>query len=599
MRKNPTARVLAGVATLAAVSMGPALAGGSIAEAANKAPHSSTTIKMALNQTLAGWNVFTSNDNQFVLNEILNLIWPSPFITTNKLALVQNTDIVSKVADTVVGPVQTVTYTINPKAEWSDGTPITADDFIYAWQAQCGGQSADPYCSDNWKDIGNQPYDDAGTSGYNQIQSVVGSKPAKGSCAAGSTADRNAGLCPNGLTVTVTFEKNQPYSDWQGLFGLVPAHVARVHGWNTLAADGNTVQGFSVDPVARVLSAEQYKLQSYDSTGNNVVLVKNPDYHGSDPGKADSIVFVNESNDDNGVSDMSNGSFQVWEPNSTSLAYVQTAQAAGLHTSVVPGLQFEHFDFNESNPYLAKVQVRQAIAYATDRAAIIKAVDQAAPGTKPLDNRMFMNNQATYVANGKAYDAVDLKKAASLMTAAGFKKVGGYWQPTFGPQKGQDLTLQDYSTTASLRGQVMQLWQNQMKNFGIKIGINQIAAGKLFGTVGPKGEFDIIEFAWVGGVFPSGNQAIYCSYNLNACSSNWDHFSDKAVDKLLFAGPQSGNFKTEVADYNKADALLWADMATLPIYQKPVMVAYTNVNHVLNNPGSAGVTWNAQDWTVS
>jgi len=598
MKKYPSARVLAGVATVAAMSLGPVMVGGTVAGAA-RAPHASTTIKMALNQTLAGWNVYTSNDNQFVLSEILNLVWPGPYITTNKLALVQNTDLVSKVVDKVAGGVQTVTYTINPKAEWSDGTAITADDFIYMFQAQCGGASADPYCSNSWKDTDGQPYDDAGTSGYNQIQSVVGSKPATGNSCGGSSANRTAGLCPNGLTVTVTFEKNKPYSDWQGLFALLPAQVARKYGWNTIGANGTTIQGFSANPVARVLSAEQYKLKSYDSTGNNVVLVKNPDYKGTDPGHADSIVFVNESNDDNGVSDMSNGSFQVWEPNSTSLAYVQTAKAAGLHVSVVPGLQFEHFDFNQLNPYLAKVQVRQAIAYATNRQAIINAVDQAAPGTKVLDNRMLMNNQAGYVANGKAYDTVNLKKAASLLTAAGFKKVGGYWQPTWGPQKGKDITFQDYSTTASLRGQVMQLWQNQLKSFGIKIDINQISAGKLFGDVGPNGKFDIIEFAWVGGVFVSGNQGIYCTYSLAACGSNWDHYSNKSVDNLLFAGPQSGSFKTEVSDYNKADALLWADMATLPIYQKPVMVAYSNVNNVINNPSSAGVTWNAQKWTTS
>ena len=30
---------------------------------------------------------------------------------------------------------QTITYQIRPEASWSDGTPITADDFIYLWRA--------------------------------------------------------------------------------------------------------------------------------------------------------------------------------------------------------------------------------------------------------------------------------------------------------------------------------------------------------------------------------------------------------------------------------------------------------------------------------
>ena len=54
---------------------------------------------------------------------------------------------------------------------WSDGTPITADDFIYNWQAQSGNPA--------YTDVGGKPYDDASTAGYNQIASVVGSDPVR------------------------------------------------------------------------------------------------------------------------------------------------------------------------------------------------------------------------------------------------------------------------------------------------------------------------------------------------------------------------------------------------------------------------------------
>ena len=113
---------------------------------------------------------------------------------------------------------QTVVYKLNPKAVWSDGTPITADDFIYNWQAQSGNPA--------YTDVGNQPYDDATTSGYNQIASVVGSDPSGGAaCDPGSTANRNAGLCPNGRDVTVTFKPS--FADWRSLYtNIVPAHIA-------------------------------------------------------------------------------------------------------------------------------------------------------------------------------------------------------------------------------------------------------------------------------------------------------------------------------------------------------------------------------------
>ena len=135
------------------------------------------------------------------------MVWPQVFIVTNKLQPVLNHQLMESASVTSTSP-QTVVYKLNPKAVWSDGTPITADDFIYNWQAQSGNPA--------YTDVGGQPYDAASTAGYSQIQSMVGSAPSGGAaCAPGSTADRNVGLCPNGRTITVTFKPS--FADWRSL----------------------------------------------------------------------------------------------------------------------------------------------------------------------------------------------------------------------------------------------------------------------------------------------------------------------------------------------------------------------------------------------
>ena len=58
-------------------------------------------------------------------------------------------------ADVTSTSPQTVVYKIKPDAVWNDGTPVTADDFIYNWQTMDGVHCAD--CSS------------ANTSGYDQI----------------------------------------------------------------------------------------------------------------------------------------------------------------------------------------------------------------------------------------------------------------------------------------------------------------------------------------------------------------------------------------------------------------------------------------------
>jgi peptide/nickel transport system substrate-binding protein len=536
---------------------------------------------MALDEDLAGFNINTSAASEFVLQEILDVVWPQTYIVNSALKPVLNTQLVTSVKETT-NP-QTITYHINPKAVWGDGTPINADDYIYNWQAQSGNSA--------FTDVGNQPYDAASTSGYSQIASVTGSNPPSGqTCQPGSTADRNVGLCPNGDTVTVKF--SSPYADWQALFGdIVPAHIARTVGWNT---------GFTGP--AQAISGSWYTIQSYNAN-QSLVLVRNPKYWGT-PGKLDKIIFSFFSDDTQEVPALQNNEVQVINPTSVSTSIVQNAaQLPGITKVTTPGLEFEHFDFNEADPYLAKVQVRQAIAYGTNRQELIShTVGEISPGLKPLGNRMFVSTQSQYVDNGSAYTNPNPSKAESLLSGLGFKKASdGYYQPNYGPQQGQDLTFTIQSTSGnSIRAETEQLFQAQMKAIGIKIDIQNYDANTFFGTNLPNGTYQIAEFAWVSTPFPSGNQSIYCSYtNTSQCDDNWIHYANPQVDKLMAEGSAATSASQEAADYNAADKILWQDMATLPLYESPQYFAWTSTyGNLVPNTSSVGIPWNANLWGV-
>jgi peptide/nickel transport system substrate-binding protein len=551
--------------------------------AATRASSSSGgTATMALDENLAGFNVNTSASSEFVLQEILNMVWPQVFIVNNKLQPVLNSQLMESASVTSTDP-QTVVYKLNPKAVWSDGTPITADDFIYNWQAQSGNAA--------YTDVGNQPYDAESTSGYNQIQSVVGSDPSGGAaCDPGTAADRNVGLCPNGRTISVTFKP--AYSDWRSLFsngGLVPAHIARTVGWNT---------GFTGP--TQTISGSWYKIQSYNSN-QSLVLVRNPSYWGT-PGKLNKIVFQFFSDDSQLVPALQNKEIDIFNPSTVNLSIVQTAdQVSNTTKATLPGLEFEHFDFNQSDPYLAKLQVREAIAHGVDRQSIInRTVGEVAKGIKPLGSRMLVSSQQGYKGTNYAFSP---SQSASLLKEAGFKKASdGYFQPDYGPQNGKDLTFTIQSTSGnSVRSQTEELFQAQMKAIGIKINIQNYDAQTLFGTNLPNGQYQIAEFAWVSSPFISGNQPIYCSYtNTENCAQNYTHSANKQVDQLMASGASAPSQSQETEDYNKADAILWQNMVTLPLYQKPQFWAWSNsLKGVLPNTSLLGVTWNAEDWTIS
>ena len=534
---------------------------------------------MALDQNLAGFNINTSAASEYVLQEIMNMVWPQAFIINNKLAPVLNTQLLQSATQTGSSP-QTIVYTLNPKAVWSDGTPITADDFIYNWQAQSGNPA--------YTDVGGKPYDTASSAGYNQIQSVVGSNPSGGAaCAPGSTADRNVGLCPNGRTITVTFKPS--FADWRSLYtNVVPAHVARVVGWNT---------GF-VGPT-QTISGSWYTITSYNEN-QSLVLTRNPTYWGT-PGKLDKIVFQFFSDDTQLVPALQNKEVNIINPATVNLSIVQTANQVPSTTKfTVPGLEFEHFDFNEADPYLARVGIREAIAHGVNRSTLIaRTVGEVSSGIKPLGSRMYVSTQPQYKPTTFAYSP---SQSATLMKEQGFTKASdGYWHPNFGPQKGQDLTFTIQTTSGnSVRSQTEQLFQAQMKAIGIKINIQNYDANTFFGTNLPSGTFQIAEFAWVPTPFVSANQPIYCSYtNASKCGQNWNHYANAQADGLMASGNSAPSPSQESSDFNKADAILWHDMDTLPLYQKPQFWAWSNnLKGVLPNTASVGVTWNAENWSV-
>jgi peptide/nickel transport system substrate-binding protein len=547
--------------------------------AATKASSSGGTATMALDENLAGFNINTSAAAEFVLQEIMNMVWPQAFIVNNKLQPVLNSQLLESAAVTTSSP-QTVVYKINPKAVWSDGTPITADDFIYNWQAQSGNSA--------YTDNGGQPYDDASTAGYNQIASVVGSAPSGGAaCDPGSTANRNAGLCPNGRTVTVTFKPS--FADWRSLYtNIVPAHIARTVGWNT---------GFAGP--AQAISGSWYTITSYNAN-QSLVLTRNPSYWGT-PGKLNKIVFQFFSDDSQLVPALQNKEINIFNPTSLNLSIVQTANQVPDTTKMTQaGLQFEHFDFNQSDPYLAKLQVREAIAHGVDRQSIItRTVGEITKGITPLGSRVLVPTQKGYKGTAFAYSP---SQSNNLMKEAGFKKVNGYYEADYGPQKGKPLTFTIQSTSGNtIRSQTEQLFQAQMKAIGIKINIQNYDANTFFGTNLPNGTFQIAEFAWVTTPFVSGNQPIYCSYtNGSQCDENWNHYANAETDKLMASGSAAPSQAQELEDYNKADATLWQNMVTLPLYQQPVFWAWSNnLKGVLPNTSSVGVTWNAEDWSLS
>src|ERR1700712_3996937 len=96
-------------------------------------------------------------------------VLPEAYIIQPDLTVKYNSDLLaSEPTSSVSGTTQTVTYKINPKANWSDGKPITADDFKFTWNIQKSNDPTKGGCAALLS-----------TTGYDQIQSVAGTDSGK------------------------------------------------------------------------------------------------------------------------------------------------------------------------------------------------------------------------------------------------------------------------------------------------------------------------------------------------------------------------------------------------------------------------------------
>ncbi|MEU2013610.1 ABC transporter family substrate-binding protein, partial [Nocardia sp. NPDC019302] len=219
---------------------------------------------------------------------------------------------------------QQVRYTINPKAVWSDGSPITWEDLRSQAHALSGKDNAFLVSS---------------TSGYDRVGKVE-----RGS------DDRQA---------VVTFD--QPFGEWQGLFNpLYPKSVTATPDSFTNAAKNELP-----------LSAGPFVITSIDRSQNRIVLGRNPRWWGDTP-KLDSITFS--------VLDHS-----AWLPaiqnNELDIAYmsgIENVSAARNAANVVirrtPEATWSHITFNGApGSLLADPQLRIAISKAIDRQGVVTA----------------------------------------------------------------------------------------------------------------------------------------------------------------------------------------------------------------------------------
>jgi peptide/nickel transport system substrate-binding protein len=447
------------------------------------------------------------------------------------------------------GPPMKITYHINPKAVWSDGSPITSTDFKYTWQQIT---------------TGNDIYD---KTGYKDIQTVDDSDP---------------------KTVVVTFKN--AYASWRDLFGgFYGVYPSKLLPADEKARDAAMKDGYK-------WSGGPWMLDHW-TKGQEIALVPNPNYWGDKP-NLDKVVFKIITDTAAESQAYKTGQIAMFYPQAQ-LELAQLKTQPDTKFDVTTSLSYEALWFNAQKPPLDDKNVRQALAYATDRDAIVNSLfGQIQPGIKAINGFVTPGNKEWYTDPFKIYTPTQ-SKVDELMKASGYAKGSdGMWA-----KGGKPVTLQISTTAGNKRRELTeQLLQSQWKTAGFTLTTNNTKAGTLFGEWGPQGVFQISLYAQVPPSTDPGICSTFCSENIptkdNPSGQNWTRLASPAIDEPWKAVDKELDQSKRKDEVDKGQAALAAELPGLPIDPFPDVLIYNSakLHGPIDHNFAFGPFVNMNDW---
>ena len=510
------------------------------------------TLTWPLDQIPTNFNALQIDGSLFDNNTVVSALQPSMFLFDAAAEPRFNPDYLVSEPTLATAPKQVVTYAINPKARWDDGTPITWEDFHWQWEAVNGK---------------NEAFQISSANGYSEIESV----------------ERGA----NDREVVVTFAR--PYADWQGLFSpLLPATSTR---------DPKIFnEGWKDRPL---LTAGPFVFESVDQTSQTITVVRNDKWWGN-RAKLDRIVFRAIPDHTAQIDALANGEIDLVDVGPDANVYNRAKGIEGVEVRVAGGPNFRHLTINGTGPNLKDVKVRQALAMAIDRAAIGRALlGPLGIDPKPLGNHIFMANQVGYQDNSGAIGGYDSTRAAQLLDEAGWKLEGNVRMKDGRPLE-ISIVIPGGITTSRQESELM---QNMLGRVGVTLKIDVVPSPDFFDKYIRVGQFDFTVFSWIGTPFPvSSAKSIYAKPKTNSqggldVQQNYARVGSDEIDELFQKATSELDRAKAIELANQIDKLLWEEVHSLTLYQRPELWACKKGLANVGAYGFAAAVYEDIGWT--
>ncbi|MET8761837.1 ABC transporter family substrate-binding protein [Lentzea sp. NPDC004782] len=413
-------------------------------------------------------------------------------------------------------------FKINPKAKWSDGNPLSWQDFEAMWKSLSGTDKA---------------YEVAGTTGYEDIEKVE-----KGA------TDQD---------VKVTFKKK--FAEWMGMFSpLYPKSMSSsVEEFNKGWADKPKV------------TAGPFKIGTIDLTAKTVTVVRDDAWWG-EKAKLDKITFRQV--DRPALADaLANGQIDWFDIGSSvdNFTKAKGMQGVSIRQAITP--DYTHITFNGADSSILKdPKLRVALMRGIDPKTIARALlGQMLKGDAQITgNHFFLLGTKEYKDNS-SIASFDKEAAKKQLDELGWKLDGETRK-----KDGKELVVRYVIPTPNpVSDQIAKLVQSQLKDIGAKVDIQAVPSTDFFKQYVNVGNFDMTGFRWLASATPiSDSKGIYY-LDPTSTNQNYGHTGSEEINKLLDQANGELDDAKRAAITNEADKKIWEIGAQLPLYQLPGAVA--------------------------
>jgi peptide/nickel transport system substrate-binding protein len=467
----------------------------------------------------------------------------------------------------------TVTWKLRPGLLWSDGSPLTCDDYKF---------------TQTWiMDKGNTGLY-AGRSGYEDVTAFD---------------------CTDPQTIVLHFGKI-----YEGYITMYPVPLPKAYMSKFTVKDDVAHKGMGAKDMPNVPVSGPFKYKSVTS-GAEIRLVRNDNYTNpwdQKPANLDTLIFKWYGDADAMIAGYKGGEFDI--ANDLNDADLPKIADQGDQVKQLDSLTYEFLRPNW-NPDTCSPKITDRgkgcpVSDPAIREAIRWAVNKDEINTRLLGGAAAIavtnvSPNAWFYSAPPAY-SFDPEKAKSVLDAAG-------WVPGADgvrAKNGLKANIELCTTTRQVRQDTLALVSSYLKNVGIASTVNAVSPNDIFASYNEataqtpcalsKSTYDVAEHAFSVPLDPNANYATYHSSQLEPDGGNDGYIKDPDVDRILEG-------VKDTVDFSKIQSLMaeWQQVYVnktieIPLYfRKEVYLVNPKVTNFTGNPTSQGPTWNTYDWSIT